>query len=159
MSGHASVIKQKGQACFYCGLDTWRTPQQRETLFPGDPNPLLLEHRRIAIEARSFTVDHIVSRKRQGSNHIENKNPACKWCNNFKSSFAAKPVKSMIEYLICEGIHPHQIYARSGIWMRISPIQFQRQQEPIQCSQSNQPFARTHQSPPRLLEVAEPEKL
>lgn len=64
-----------------------------------------------------FTVDHIQAQANGGGNEMANTIPACQFCNGMKGNHEAENFQAIINYMLRKGIHPHQIFLETGIWM------------------------------------------
>ena len=118
------VAQSGGLLCHYCGFQTWVTPNQRaavELTFPQKVAPG--RHRKRALAARMFTVDHVHPQGNGGSNHPSNTVPACFLCNNMKGDAPEDQFRALIAYMKRLEVHPHQLFQRTGIWFQAEHIQ------------------------------------
>lgn len=117
------VARSGGLQCHYCGYQTWITAAQRQTVeltFPDRIAPG--RHRKRALAARMFTVDHVTARARGGGNETENTVPACFLCNGMKGDAPEEQFRALIAYMKKLEVHPHQLFQRTGIWFQAEHI-------------------------------------
>ena len=111
------VALNGGLNCHYCGFQTWVHAHEKaavEKTFPAKVAPG--RHRKKALQARTFTVDHVVPQAKGGGHAHHNTVPACFLCNGMKGDAPEHQFRALVAYLLKKEVHPHQLFQRTGIW-------------------------------------------
>ncbi len=127
------MIGRYGSHCHYCGVQTWVPGSvYRDKIlatFPEKSPPG--KHRRHAIGGRMFTIEHLDPQENGGTNSIGNLRPSCHFCNVHRGHACDhETYKKYITWMKSKGIHPHQIFARTGVWMTPTGTDFTKFKQP-----------------------------
>src|SRR6478752_9920155 len=105
------VALNGGLNCKYCGYQTWLTANEKNAVILALPQKIAPgRHRKRALAARMFTIDHVTPQANGGGNDHRNTVPCCRLCNNMKGDAPEDKFVALIGYMMKMECHPHQLF-------------------------------------------------
>ena len=110
-----------GPHCYYCGFYTFDAaspmkPIMERLVAEGLKEFITPRRKCSAVQSRTQSIEHLLALADHGSNDRENLKLACRWCNGFRDRKSVKKAKAEISAMVEAGIHPHQLYLKTGIF-------------------------------------------
>ena len=133
------LAEAQNHRCAYCGVEMLLPPLD---YIPGALESQAArsaseQSRCQATRMRRATREHVVPRVYNGSDKPDNLVAVCAFDNAFRGRLPLLMFWPTIQSIVKAGMHPHQIYERTGKWTRARTLI--RQLGPLPTSPASQP--------------------